>query len=477
MNMVHGPSEKFAWEASDILQALHCSFISGDPHRPFTGISIDSRTIANGNLFIAIAGERHDGHKFAAECIGKGAAGIVFNVTRSGELPIRAWEASGICCFGVDNTVEALGLLGRYHRIRSGISVTAITGSNGKTTTRKMTTAVVSRSFEALSPQKNFNNEIGVPLTLLEIQDHHQWAVLELGTNHPGEIGRLTDLCLPDIGVVTNVGPAHLEGLGTLDGVMKEKGELIRRLHPGSSAILNADDPRVSALAKNTRANVVFYGVSALADIRATDIELTASGIRFLLRLPQQSITIELHTPGYFMVSNALAAAAVGYCLNIPAEHIRDALEKDFKPAPGRMNMIHLADGIHVIDDTYNANPGSMEAALRAFKSLRKGSRGILVAGDMLELGEYAPGLHHGIGALAADLDVCRIYATGAFCRHIAEGAQSHGMDERNVVTGPLEDLFSDLRTYLQPGDWVLVKGSRAMAMEKIVDRLKHEMS
>jgi UDP-N-acetylmuramoyl-tripeptide--D-alanyl-D-alanine ligase len=336
-----------------------------------------------------------------------------------------------------------------------------------------MATAVVSRRFSTLFPKKNFNNQIGVPLTLLDLRDHHQWVVLELGTNQHGEIKALTDICIPDLGMITNIGPAHLEGLGSIDGVMKEKGALVKNLPSSARAILNADDPRVAALAEDTHAEVIFYGISSHAHIRATDVEQTVEGIRFTLILPESRITIELSVPGYFMVSNALAAAAVGYILNIDEKEIKQALEKDFEPAPGRMCIHRLIDGVRIIDDTYNANPGSMEVALRTFKAMRKNARGALVIGDMLELGNHSSELHYQIGVLAVDLDVSKIYAAGNYAEDVAKGARSQGLDSRNIIVGSFEHLLSDLDGWLQPNDWVLIKGSRGMKMEKIVNRLK----
>ena len=335
-----------------------------------------------------------------------------------------------------------------------------------------MTTGVVARQFNTLATAGNFNNQIGLPLTLLGLSPDHQWAVVELGSNHPGEIARLADICSPDIGVLTNIGPAHLEGLGSLDGVMREKGDLVKGLGREGKAVLNADDPRVLQLARETQHEVLLYGRSQAATIRAEKIEENEQTISFVLVLDRESIAVELNSPGRYMISNALAAAAVGYLLGISAEAIKAGLES-FKPGSGRMNIRHLPNGIHIIDDTYNANPDSMKAALATLEQMRSGGRGIFAAGDMLELGARAPELHGQVGALAARTGIDRLCACGEHAAAVAAGARKEGMPAANTITGSREEIIEDLIGWLQPGDWVLVKGSRGMAMEKVVDGLK----
>ncbi|MBW1643046.1 MAG: UDP-N-acetylmuramoyl-tripeptide--D-alanyl-D-alanine ligase, partial [Deltaproteobacteria bacterium] len=272
-----------------------------------------------------------------------------------------------------------------------------------------MTAAIVKQRFVTLSSRGNFNNEIGLPLTLLKLNHGHKWAVVELGMNAPGEIARLGEMCMPDIGVITNIGPAHLEGVGSIEGVMHAKGELLDKIKAGGTAVLNADDHRVLHLAGKTSTNVIFFGMSDKATIRAESFIETDRGISFNLVLPEETITIDLKIPGIFMVSNALAAAAVGYKLGLSAKEIKTGLE-DFKPVGGRMNILHTGRGINLIDDTYNANPGSMEEALKTLTTLKKNNRGIFIAGDMFELGRHAEKMHEEIGALAADSDISRLY-------------------------------------------------------------------
>ena len=255
------------WTSTDLLAATRGKLLGGNASQNFSGISIDSRHIAIGEVFVAIKGDVHDGHRFAEDVIRQGVKGVIINKDKAGELTSRQWEKKGIFCIAVDDTIKTLGDLACFHRKRTGVGIVAITGSNGKTTTREMTASVVDRRFKTLSSTKNFNNAIGLPLTLFKIKPDHQWAVVELGMNAPGEIDRLGEICLPDIGVITNIGPAHLEGVGSIEGVMHAKGELLGRIKPDGSAVLNIDDPRVVKLAEKTSKNVIFFGASELKSI------------------------------------------------------------------------------------------------------------------------------------------------------------------------------------------------------------------
>ena len=460
------------WTAAEILEATKGDLLCGDIKHIFSGISIDSRKISTDDLFIAIKGNVYDGHSFASDVIGQGVHGLIISKNKTGDLPGTKWQKNGIVCVAVDNTTKALGDLASFNRKRSNVSVVAITGSNGKTTTRGMTSAVVARRFCTLSTSGNFNNEIGLPLTLLRLGYRHEWAVLELGMNRPGEIGRLAEICLPDIGVITNIGPAHLEGLGSIEGVMHAKSELLEKIKPNGTAVLNADDPKVLQIAHKTGKNVLLFGLSKDAMISAVDIKKKGVGISFTLILPEQSISVELGIPGNFMVSNALAAASVGYLLGLSPAEIKDGLE-NFKAAKGRMNILKTSRGIHIIDDTYNANPDSMEAAIKTLMSLKGDKRGVFVAGDMFELGKHAEYMHKKLGMLSARSGIAKLYVTGKFAERVASGALDEGMGSRDIFTGSKEEIVKDLKEMLRPGDWILVKGSRTTCMEKVVEGLK----
>ncbi|MFH2045740.1 MAG: UDP-N-acetylmuramoyl-tripeptide--D-alanyl-D-alanine ligase [Pseudomonadota bacterium] len=460
------------WSEDEILKATEGVVVSGENRHTFTGISIDSRTITAGELFVAIEGINFDGHNFAKEVITKNIKGLVINRQKTAELLCNKSDNPDLFCVEVDNTTKALGDIAAYNRKRANVSVIAITGSNGKTSTREMTSAIVSRHFDTLSTIGNLNNEIGLPLTLLKLSPFNKWAVVELGTNHPGEIARLAKICKPDIGIITNIGRAHLEGLKSIEGVMNAKGELLNDIKPGGTVILNADDERVMRLARKTQRNKIYFGLSQKALIKASSIEINKTSTSFTLKLPEDAIRVELPVTGHFMVSNALAAASVGYLLKLSAHDIKAGLE-NFTSAKSRMNIFALGNGVTVIDDTYNANPDSMEAAIRSLAGLKGNKRGVLVAGDMLELGIYSEALHKKIGEFCAEFGVERLYATGQFSANVAAGAIIGGMDVSSVFTGSQEDIISDLKEWLMPTDCILIKGSRAMAMEKIVAKLK----
>ena len=257
-------TETIPWTTAEILEATGGDFLSGDIKYSFSSISINSRRISADDLFVAIQGNVHDGHSFCADVIKQGVLGLLIQKDKTGDLPITELERKGIVCVAVNNTTKALGDLAAYNRKRSNVSVIAITGSNGKTTTKDMTAAVVARRFNTLSTSGSFNNEIGLPLTLLKLDYRHQWSVLELGMNSPGEIARLSEICLPDVGVIINIGPAHLEGFESIDGVMHAKGELLEKIKHGGTAVLNADDPKILQLAGKTSKNVLFFGLSKL---------------------------------------------------------------------------------------------------------------------------------------------------------------------------------------------------------------------
>jgi UDP-N-acetylmuramoyl-tripeptide--D-alanyl-D-alanine ligase len=460
------------WTAEEIIEATRGELLCGDLRRPFSGVSIDSRHISADDVFVAIIGEVHDGHEFTSNIIDQGVCGLVISRHKTNQMPIAAWKTNNIACIAVEDTTRALGDMAAFNRLRSNASVVAITGSNGKTTTRRMTTMVLDRQYDTLTAVGNFNNEIGLPLTLLGLSTDHQWAVLELGTNNPGEIARLAEICTPDIGVLTNIGPAHLEGLGSIEGVMQEKGDLLKNLGPNGKAILNADDPRVIQLASRTKAAVILFGLSQEATIRAENVNETNHTISFTLIFAGESISIHLNSPGRFMVSNALAAAAVGYQIGLSCETVKTGLEA-FKPASGRMNIKHMPGGIRLIDDTYNANPESMKAAFATLNTMRAGARGVVVIGDMLELGTQARSLHRKVGGQAARSGIRRLYAYGEFAAEVTAGAHDEGMQLKDIFKGTHDQIVEDLKNWLQPGDWLLVKGSRGMTMEKVVQKLE----
>lgn len=462
------------WTPDQIIKATDGRLLYGRPDAHFDGIAIDSRTIAARQLFVAIRGEKHDGHTFIEQVAAKGVRGILVNADTETTMPHDRWRAQGVTCVAVADTTAALGRLAAFQRSRAQIPVVAITGSNGKTTTRQMTTLIMARRFNTLSTEGNYNNEIGLPLTLFRLSDAHQAAVLELGMNHPGEMTRLGAICRPTIALITTIGPAHLEFLGSLEGVARAKGELMAQVLPGGIVALNADDPHVAALARQTDRRCIFFGTEASAKIRARDIREAEQGVAFDLVLPNETIPIALKTPGRFMVTNALAAATAGHLAGLRAEEIKAGLEA-FSPGKGRLHVVSSAGGGHIIDDTYNANPASMAAAIDTLTALRKAQPGIIVLGDMLELGAQAERLHRELGEKAGRSGAERLYVHGPHGPVVCQGAVQAGMEAGRIMAGTKEAIIADLLPRLTADHWVLVKGSRGMAMETVVAAIHHQ--
>lgn len=458
------------WTTDEIIKATGGKLLADKGSPRFTGISIDSRNISENDLFVAVKGQTHDGHRFVEDVIEKGVRGIVIDRQK-----FSRFEASLLhdtCCIIVDDTIRALGDLAAFHRQRFAIPVVCITGSNGKTTTKEMTASVLGQKFKVLKTLGNLNNEFGVPLTLFQMDPSHEAAVLELGMNHPGEIRRLSEICRPDFGAITNIGPAHLEGLGSIDNVMAAKGELIENIKQDGAIILNGDDPYSMKLGGTTSRRVSYFGQSIYADIRAINIVKKENTTVFTLELPDEKIFVTLNAPGQFMVLNALVASAVGYLNGLSGNDIKSGLEA-FRPVKGRMDVKETKLGFFIIDDTYNANPGSMEAAIKTLISLKDRKKGALVAGDMLELGRDAERLHESIGQFSVQSGVNRLFLTGEYANAVKKGAIAQGMADRQIVIGEKPELIRSLIDFLNPGDWVLVKGSRGARMEEIVKQLE----
>ncbi len=437
----------------------------------FAGIGIDSRTIGPDDLFVAIAGESHDGHRFVTDVLDRGVKGVVVAGTQVANMPMERMAAGSVVCVAVADTSQALGAMARFNRSRGSHKVLAVTGSNGKTSTRMLMEKVLSQKFTALSTSGNQNNHIGLPLTLFRLAPGHQIVVLELGMNHAGEITQLGRICEPDVGVITNVGPAHLEGLGTIENIARAKGELLYTIRSGGSAILNADDPRVAALADTVDGRVIYFGSDHRAQIRADDIHLTDAGLAFTLVTPSGCTPVNLATPARVMVSNALAAAAAAQVMGVPLELIKKGLEA-FSPQAGRMGIRMPGRDIRLVDDTYNANPGSMVAAIETLDRMRGGRRTIAVLGDMLELGPQSAVLHRQIGKAVSDARIDRLYVAGRFATAVADGALERQMTTDRIFTGTKDAIIEQLRDQLQAGDLILVKGSRGMAMEQVVEAI-----
>jgi len=424
--------------------------------RAFDGVSIDTRTLKDGELFFALSGPNFDGGDFVGQAHDKGAAGAVVATAVDGD----------IAQIVVDDAKLALGRLGKAWRVQHDTTVVGITGSNGKTTLKELIAACLSPVAPTFATEGNFNNDIGMPMMLLRIDQSHRYAVLELGANHPGEIAYLASLSLPDIVVITNAGEAHLEGFGSIDGVARGKGEILQGESRPDFAILNADDEYFDfwrSLADDI--NVVSFGFNAKADIRGDEIIVDKGLTRFLLHIGDKAVPVSLPLAGTHNVRNACAAAAVATVLGVSPDDIAHGLEA-VGPVSGRMQALEGQGGAVLYDDSYNANPLSVIAAGEFLAALPGESW--IVLGDMKELGANEARLHSEVGEQLKRVGIDRLFATGELCRNTSEafGEGASWFDSIDeLAPAVLAALSSDVN--------VLVKGSRSMRMERIVDALR----
>lgn len=457
-------------QVEDIQRAVEGRLLQGGHDRLLRGVSTDSRTIQAGELFIALKGERFDGHTFIKEVLDRHASGLIvgkgFNPT---EVPSQKKE---IPVIQVDDTLKALGDLASFWRQRNRATVVAITGSNGKTTTREMAATILNHSHRVLKPERNWNNLIGLPLTLLRLKPHHKIALVEMGMNRKDEIKRLSQIAKPQIGLITNIGPSHLQYLKTIENVAKAKGELFESLTSESHAVVNTDDHLVVRLAKSCPARKVTFGIHSQAQLTATDtIASDCSTHSFTLKIERDRIPIVLKTPGLHNIYNALAAASIATILKLNLEEIKAGLES-FTAFSARTDITTIDHNIHIINDTYNANPKSMEMALQLLSRLKGKDRGIAVLGDMLELGEASEEWHRQIGSLIKTLDIDAVFLIGAYAHVVADSATSHGVSEKAIHIGTThEQIAQTLCKKANEHDWILFKGSRGMKMERILEQ------
>ena len=417
----------------------------------FTGVSTDTRTLKHGDLFVALVGPNFDGHSFVNEAAGKGAVGAL--VSRA--------LAADVSAVQVADTRLGLGQLAAHWRRQFQIPVIAVTGSNGKTTVKNMIAAILNVTGPVLATQGNLNNDIGVPLTLLRLKPGDLHAVIEMGMNHPGEIDYLTKLTHPTIALINNAAAAHLAGLGSVSAVARAKGEIYSGLDADGIAVLNADDPHADLwreLAAPHR--VITFGLDRPADVSA-EYELDAGGSTIHLKTPHGGINMRLSLLGRHNVMNALAASSASLAAGVSLADIQTGLEK-LRSVSGRLEVKHGLNGARILDDTYNANPGSLAAGVEVLKAA-SGER-VLVLGDMGELGEAARDIHRRVGLLAKSLGIERLYAVG----ELTPGAvEAFGKGAQHFTSH--EALIENLRTCLHADMTVLVKGSRLMKMERVV--------
>ncbi len=442
----------------------------GDASKILRGVSTDTRRNIAGTLFLAIRGPRHDAHDHLKAALQGGAAALL--VSSLAAVPADAT----VPVLLADDTTRALGRLATGHRSRFAGQVVAVTGSNGKTTTKEMCADILELSGRCLRNRGNLNNEYGLPLSLLEREAEHRAMVVEIGMNHRGEIAPLAAIARPTVGVITNVGTAHIEHLGSSEEIALEKGDLIASLDPDAVAVLNADDPRVLAQAERTRARVLTFGTGEGADVRAEGIiALPEGGFGFDLLYGGERHEVRIPGLGEPTVPNGLAAGAAALAAGATATEVVRGLARH-RGVPGRMARKDLGHGRVLIDDTYNANPQSMEAALRSLARWAREARRFAVLGSMGELGVRAPEAHRAIGRLAAELALTGLYLLGEHAEAVAAGAREAGLAPARIrVAESHAELVRILGDELGTGDWVLVKGSRSMRMERVVEALCEE--
>lgn len=457
----------------DVVKWTAGAVVAGPETGTCGGVTIDSRTVAADMLFVAIRGPRYDAHDFVHSAARDGAAALLVEREAFAQRADAGGLPASVTVIAVDDTTRALSALAAGHRRRFDGPLVAITGSNGKTTTKEMCAAILAMRAPCLKTEGNLNNEFGLPLTLLRLDTDHRAAVVEIGMNHAGEIAPLAAVAAPTIGLITNIGTAHIEHLGSQDAIATEKGALFEALGPQAIAVANVDDARVVAQLARTRAQRLGFGRSPAADVRAeAETRLPDGGVAFELVTPSGHAPIRVHAVGTVLVINALAAAAGALAAGAALDDVVAGLGRYRAPA-GRMERVALSQDVVVLNDSYNANPQSMEVALRSLAELKGARRGLAVLGDMGELGPMARAAHRAAGKLAADLGIDLLFALGESADEVVAGALAAGMrPERVTASRDAAELIPCIRGALRPGDWVLVKGSRSMRMERIVQAL-----
>ncbi len=448
----------------ELKRALHPELKTELNNQLIGSIEIDSRLVKNGSLFVAIRGDNFDGHDFVEQAVASGAIALMVdrNIPLSEQI-----KAKNVTVMKVDDCVLALGELARFYRSRfvSGTHLIAVTGSNGKTTVREMIYHILSKYQKGSRSVKNYNNFIGLPLSIFNIESDHQFAVIEAGTNAPGEIAHLSRIAQPDVAVITSIGPSHLEGLGDIDGVSVEKASIVAGLKKHGMVICNNEHKPTLNKLKSTGNNVVTFGLDEKCDVSAHSLERGERGYNFITN---DKVSVNLAVPGLHNVKNALAALAAVRRLGITSQQMAQAIES-FHAYEGRMQYKYF-ETITVIDDTYNANPASMQAALEELQKCRCDNRRVLVCGDMGELGPASEEYHRQLGRQVAKSNIDLLLAVGPMAALTAKAALDAGMGWSQIQRAINSKRMARLiKPILLDGDVILVKGSRSMQMENII--------
>ena len=448
---------------SQIAEFARASFSSGDGTVLIRKISTDSRTLKHGELFVALRGENFDGHDFVQAAAKAGAAGAIVESNWKGTLP------ETFALIRTEDALQAYQELAANYRRSLSLEVVAITGSNGKTSTKDFAAAVLARRFQVTKTEGNFNNHVGLPRTILEATSRDEVAVWEIGMNHPGEVAALARLAMPDVAIITNIGVAHIEFMESREAIAAEKGALAEAVGAKGTVILNADDPFTESMAKRTRGKVLLAGTTT-GTIRASEITQSESGTDFTIMEGAHRCRAQLPVPGLHMVQNALLAVAAGRVFGLSLEDCAAGLVA--APLTKARLQIKEIQGVRFLDDSYNANPDSMKAALRTLVELDADGKRVAVLGEMRELGSESEQGHREIGETAAALKVDHLITIGNVAATIAQAAEHAGLEKSVAVrsTSEAADLLSKIAA---PGDLVLIKGSRAARTEEVIEQFR----
>ncbi len=458
--------------AAEIAKSARGTVLTGTEAVSVETISTDTRTITPGSAFVALRGERFDGHEYARAAVEKGAVVLVVDAKADpGSLP------GGVTVVVVTDTLRALGDMAAWVRAESGVPVVAVSGSAGKTTTRELAASILERSRCVLKPERNFNNLVGLPLTLLGLRDRHEAAVVELGISVAGEMERLVEIAHPDVAVLTNIGPAHLETLGSVEGVARAKAPLFSMLGPEAVRVVNLDDPLLESISGAVGpGSVVTFSAERKADVRLVrswqEDDLAGSGAVYDVR--GETIAVHFAAAGVSYGINGASAIAACLPLEVTTDEIVVGLES-FSPMKGRLEVIRTP-GLTIIDDTYNANPASVTTALSTLCASKGAHRRVAVLGTMLELGGTAGEAHGRVGRTAGEMGTDVVVGIGEYSGHVVEGAMEGGLGAGDVhAFADKGSAIDALSAILRDGDVVLVKGSRGEALEEVVDALRNQ--
>jgi UDP-N-acetylmuramoyl-tripeptide--D-alanyl-D-alanine ligase len=459
---------------SQIAKLAEAKLEAGEADVSVERISTDSRTIKKGELFVALRGENFDSQKFIEDVARQGAAGAIVDENWKETTNAAARRPYPFAIIRAKDTLVGYQNLAANYRKSLPLKVLAITGSNGKTSTKDFAASVLGRKFRVTKTQGNFNNHVGLPRTILEATSRDEIAVWEIGMNHPGEVAPLAKIAAPDAAIITNVGLAHIEFMGSREAIAQEKGALAEAVGSEGTVILNADDPFSEGIAKRSRARVVFAGINS-GVLRATDVEQTADGSAFTILEGAHRCRAQLSVPGLHMVQNALLAVAAGRAFGIPLEECAIGLAT--APLTKARLQIKEVNGVQFLDDSYNANPDSMKAALQTLIELPVDGKRIAVLGEMRELGAESQRGHEEVGQEAAALGVDQLIGIGPMGEVIAKAAERAGL-EKSAAVGSTSEAAELLAEIAAPGDLVLIKGSRVARTEEVIEQFgAHHMS